>query len=87
MGFARVCLGKMAVRNSADYSSNRITGDTASGVSWSSVRRICSCRGLLLALHVLGNLHAKGFYPACGFDVIGANEIRLGIGLLMPNKL
>lgn len=36
-----------------------------------------------VALHVVGNPHAKDFYTACGFDVIGATETRFGTGLLM----
>jgi N-acetylglutamate synthase-like GNAT family acetyltransferase len=35
------------------------------------------------ALYVVGNLHAKGFYTACGFNVIGTSETRFGTGLLM----
>ena len=35
------------------------------------------------ALYVVGNPHAKDFYTACGFDVVGTSETRFGIGLLM----
>jgi GNAT superfamily N-acetyltransferase len=35
------------------------------------------------ALCVIGNPHAKDFYIACGFDVIGTEETRFGTGLLM----
>ena len=35
------------------------------------------------ALCVVGNPHAKDFYTACGFDVIGTAETRFGIALLM----
>jgi N-acetylglutamate synthase-like GNAT family acetyltransferase len=35
------------------------------------------------ALCVIGNPHAKGFYAACGFHVIGTSETRFGTGLLM----
>jgi GNAT superfamily N-acetyltransferase len=35
------------------------------------------------ALCVIGNPHAKGFYTACGFNVIGTAETRFGTGLLM----
>jgi N-acetylglutamate synthase-like GNAT family acetyltransferase len=34
-------------------------------------------------LYVVGNPHAKEFYAACGFDVIGTSETRFGRGLLM----
>src|SRR5215470_16799796 len=35
------------------------------------------------ALYVVGNPHAKDFYAACGFNVIGTTETRFGTGLLM----
>jgi len=35
------------------------------------------------ALRVVGNPHAKSFYAACGFEVIGTTETRFGQGLLM----
>src|SRR5258705_2442616 len=35
------------------------------------------------ALCVVGNPHAKDFYTACGFSVIGTAETRFGTGLLM----
>ena len=38
-------------------------------------------------LHVIGNPHAKGFYLACGFMVIGAAETQFGIGLSMQRTL
>ena len=34
-------------------------------------------------LRVVGNPHAKDFYTACGFSVIGTEETRFGPGLLM----
>jgi len=34
-------------------------------------------------LYVVGNSHAREFYIACGFDVIGTSETRFGTGLLM----
>lgn len=34
-------------------------------------------------LYVIGNPHAKEFYGACGFNVIGTSQTRFGIGLLM----
>jgi N-acetylglutamate synthase-like GNAT family acetyltransferase len=39
--------------------------------------------GQSVALYVVGNPHAKDFYTACGFDVIGTTETRFGPGLLM----
>jgi ribosomal protein S18 acetylase RimI-like enzyme len=35
------------------------------------------------ALCVVGNPHAKDFYTACGFEMLGASETRFGTGLLM----
>jgi GNAT superfamily N-acetyltransferase len=35
------------------------------------------------ALHVVGNPHAEGFYTTCGFQIVGTEETRFGIGLLM----
>lgn len=35
------------------------------------------------ALCVVGNPHAKDFYVACGFQLIGTTETRFGTGLLM----
>ena len=34
-------------------------------------------------LYVVGNPHAKEFYAACGFSVMGSSETRFGTGLLM----
>jgi predicted N-acetyltransferase YhbS len=39
------------------------------------------------ALHVVGNPHAKQFYLACGFDIVGTFETRFGPGLLMRKAL
>jgi N-acetylglutamate synthase-like GNAT family acetyltransferase len=39
------------------------------------------------ALHVVGNPHAKKFYAACGFEVIGTTETRFGQGLLMRKSV
>ncbi|HEY2145603.1 MAG TPA: GNAT family N-acetyltransferase [Steroidobacteraceae bacterium] len=39
------------------------------------------------ALHVVGNPHAKQFYLACGFDIVGVFETRFGSGLLMRKAL
>jgi len=34
-------------------------------------------------LYVVGNSHAREFYAACGFNVIGTSKTRFGTGLLM----
>ena len=34
-------------------------------------------------LYVVGNPHAREFYHACGFNLIGTSETRFGTGLLM----
>ena len=39
------------------------------------------------ALHVVGNSHAKQFYLACGFDIVGSFETRFGLGLLLRMTL
>ncbi len=39
------------------------------------------------ALHVVGNFHAKRFYLACGFSIVGSFETRFGPGLLMRKTL
>lgn len=38
-------------------------------------------------LHVIGNPHAEQFYIACGFEMLGSQQMQLGIGLLMRLKL
>ena len=39
------------------------------------------------AIHVVGNPHAKEFYSACGFAVIGTTETRFGQGILMQKAV
>lgn len=39
------------------------------------------------SLHVVGNPHAEGFYDACGFTILGAKQMRFGVGLLMKRDL
>jgi len=34
-------------------------------------------------LYVVGNPHAREFYAACGFNLIGTTDTRFGTGLLM----
>ena len=38
-------------------------------------------------LYVVGNPHAKEFYGACGFNLIGTSETRFGTGLLMRKPI
>ncbi len=38
-------------------------------------------------LHVVGNPHAEHFYLACGFQVLGTEHTRFGVGLLMKKAL
>ena len=40
-----------------------------------------------LALHVVGNPHAEGFYRKCGFLCVGEAQTRFGVGLLMRQDL
>jgi len=39
------------------------------------------------ALHVVGNPHAEAFYRACGFEMLGTQPMRFGIGLLLKRTL
>ncbi len=39
------------------------------------------------SLHVVGNTHAKQFYLACGFTIVGSFETRFGAALLMRKRL
>jgi N-acetylglutamate synthase-like GNAT family acetyltransferase len=39
------------------------------------------------ALHVVGNSHAKDFYSACGFEIVGEHQTRFGVGIAMQKKL
>jgi GNAT superfamily N-acetyltransferase len=39
------------------------------------------------ALHVVANSHAKLFYLACGFNIVGTFATRFGPGLLMRKPL
>ncbi|MEO8588983.1 MAG: GNAT family N-acetyltransferase [Flavobacteriales bacterium] len=38
-------------------------------------------------LHVVGNPQAEHFYKACGFQVLGTEQTRFGVGLLMKRPL
>jgi N-acetylglutamate synthase-like GNAT family acetyltransferase len=48
--------------------------------------RVARARGAS-SLHVIGNPHAKGFYLACGFTIIGTTDTQFGIGLSMKRVL
>ena len=39
------------------------------------------------ARHVVGNPHAKDFYTACGFKIVGTARTRFGVALLMRMML
>lgn len=41
----------------------------------------------IAAIHVVGNPHAEGFYRACGFEMLGKEKTRFGIGLLMRKRV
>jgi len=38
-------------------------------------------------LHVVGNPHAKAFYEASGFQLLGTTQMQFGVGLLMKRCL
>ncbi|MEP6756585.1 MAG: GNAT family N-acetyltransferase [Chthonomonadales bacterium] len=35
------------------------------------------------SIHVIGNPHAEGFYAACGFERVGIQQMRFGVGHLL----
>ena len=39
------------------------------------------------SIHVVGNPHAKSFYSACGFEAVGTQQMRFGVGLLLKRDL
>jgi N-acetylglutamate synthase-like GNAT family acetyltransferase len=39
------------------------------------------------AIHVIGNPHAKAFYSAVGFNLVGTMQTRFGVGLLFCMSL
>lgn len=39
------------------------------------------------SLHLVGNPHAERFYRACGFQVVGTEATRFGVGLLMKRAI
>ena len=60
-----------------------------SGVGRSMVDHCCDYARSLGAttMHVVGNPHAKGFYVACGFDVVAEHQTRFGVGLAMRKTI
>lgn len=39
------------------------------------------------ALRVVGNPHAEAFYKSCGFQTLGHEQTRFGVGLLMAKPV
>jgi GNAT superfamily N-acetyltransferase len=39
------------------------------------------------SIHVAGNPHAEAFYRACGFEAVGTQDMRFGVGLLFRRAL
>jgi N-acetylglutamate synthase-like GNAT family acetyltransferase len=60
-----------------------------SGIGRSLVDHCCEfCRSKgAVILHVIGNPHARDFYLACGFEIVGENRTRFGVGLLMQKMI
>ena len=59
------------------------------GIGHALVEHVCclaKCKGAN-SLYVIGNPHAEGFYLACGFILLGTQEMRFGIGLLLQRDL
>ena len=59
------------------------------GIGLALVEHACGlARGLgAQSIHVIGNPHAEGFYLSCGFQLLGTQEMRFGIGLLLKRDL
>jgi GNAT superfamily N-acetyltransferase len=59
------------------------------GIGLALVGHACSlarCRGAK-SIYVIGNPHAEGFYLSCGFKLLGTQQMRFGIGLLLQREL
>jgi len=56
-----------------------------SGVGRSLVEHCCrfALANGASSLHVVGNPHAKDFYAACGFEILGEYQTRFGVGISM----
>jgi GNAT superfamily N-acetyltransferase len=59
------------------------------GIGRALVEYCCSAASLAGAasLHVVGNPHARDFYCACGFSILGTRQMQFGVGLLMKRGL
>ena len=59
------------------------------GIGRALIQRCClaataaGCR----SLRVVGNPHAEAFYRSCDFEVVGTQETRFGVGILMKRSL
>lgn len=55
-----------------------------------SLVEYCVSKAMVLgadSIHVVGNPHAEGFYLACGFQLLGTEQMRFGIGLNFKRNL
>jgi GNAT superfamily N-acetyltransferase len=59
------------------------------GIGRALVQHCCqtAVAGGCKSLRVLGNPHAEAFYRSCHFAVVGTQQTRFGIGLLMKRSL
>ncbi len=59
------------------------------GIGRQLVERCCEVarQNNARALHVVGNPHAEGFYLSCGFEGIGRQDTRFGVGFSMTKNL
>ena len=59
------------------------------GIGRALVEHCCRAAKVLgaSAIHVVGNPHAEDFYGACGFQTLGTEQTRFGMGLLMKRDL
>jgi GNAT superfamily N-acetyltransferase len=59
------------------------------GVGRALVQRCCEAAAAAggTSLYALGNPHAEAFYRSCDFAVVGTQQTRFGIGLLMKRSL
>jgi N-acetylglutamate synthase-like GNAT family acetyltransferase len=59
------------------------------GIGRALVEHCCSSAKAAGAasLHVMGNPHAEHFYTSCGFETLGTQQMRFGVGLAMKLPL
>ena len=59
------------------------------GIGRALVEHCCSSAKATGAvwLHVIGNPHAEHFYTSCGFETLGTQQMRFGVGLVMRRDL